>query len=265
MPTIKTHRDWLLACILLLAFILTFWPSAVQAQQDGYRLNISRDFGYSNGGGQIRGNFTISVVPLDNIKSVTYLMDGKSIVEVTAAPFKLKFVTTDYPEGWHEMSAQIQTTDGRTVTTPIRRYEFASSEQESAAVKNIVFPLLGGLFLVTIIGMGTQMLFLRNKPKVNLPLGAPRKYGLSGGTICPRCQRPYAIHWWALNAGINSHLDRCDFCGRWGIVRRVSREKLAAAEAAELQMAQPETPIHEPTEEEKLKTMLDESRFTDKS
>jgi Bacterial Ig domain len=258
---------WVVITGLLLVLGLAVWPSTAQAQQTNYSLNLSRDFGYSSGS-QIRGNFTASIVGLqdnDNIQSVTYLIDGKSIAEVTTAPFTLKFVTTDYPLGWHDMSAQIQTKDGQTATTAVRRFEFASADQESAAVKNITFPLLGGVLLIVIIALGAQMLVLRKKPKLDLPLGSSRNYGITGGTICPRCHRPFALHWWAFNAGIGSKLDRCDFCGRWGMVRRASRDELARAEAAELEMAQPEKPIQAESEEQKLKEMLDESRYTDKS
>ena len=132
-------------------------------------------------------------------------------------------------------------------------------------MKNIVLPLFGGILLIVVIILGAQMLMMRKRPKLDLPLGTARKYGITGGAICSKCHRPYAIHWWALNAGIGSKLDRCDFCGHWGLVRRASREDLARAEAAELQMAQPEKPIQAESEEQKLKAMLDESRYTDKS
>jgi hypothetical protein len=49
------------------------------------------------------------------------------------------------------------------------------------------------------------------------------------------------------------------------MVRRASREELTRAEAAEVQMAQPEKPIQAESEEQKLKELLDESRYTDKS
>jgi hypothetical protein len=266
MPTHPSRRAPLLVLSLVLGLALALWPTAASAQQEEYRLNLSRDFGYSNGAGQVRGNFTASIAGAqDNIQSVTFLIDGKSMGVVSAAPFTLKLVTTDYPLGWHDLSAQVQTKDGRTVTTAVRRYEFASADQESAAVRNILGPLLGGVFLIILLGIGVQVLLTRNRPKVSLALGAARKYGINGGTICPRCHRPFAIHWWALNAGITSKFDRCDYCGRSGLFKRYSREELAAAEAAELQMAQAEAPIQTVSEDQKLKDMLDESRYTDKS
>jgi hypothetical protein len=237
--------------------------SPVQAQSESYRLNVQRSFGFS-GSGMIRGTFKSSVIgPLENIQSVTYLIDGQPMSEVMQSPFSLSWRTGDYPLGPHELSAAIKTKDGRTVTTDVRQVKFASPEDESAATQRIIFPMLGGVLALILIIIGAQVLLMRNKPGVKLPLGAERKYGLSGGTICPRCQRPYALHWWAINVGLGSKFDRCDFCGKWARVRPLSRAKLEAAERAELADAQPETPVNGKTEEEKLKEMLDNSRFTD--
>ena len=259
------RRHWLVMMGLLLALGLACWPSTAQAQQADYRLNLSRDFGYGNGS-QIRGNFSASVTGNQgNIQSVTYLIDGKMMAEVTAAPFRLKFVTGDYSYGWHDLAAQIHTKDGQTITTPARRFEFATPDQESATMRTIVFPLVGGILLIVVIIVGVQVLVMRKRPQLEIPLGAPRQYGISGGAVCPKCHRPFALHWWALNAGIGSKLDRCDFCGHWGMVRRTSRDELARAEAAEILMAQPEKPIQAESEEQKLKEMLDESRYTGKS
>jgi hypothetical protein len=266
MPTNPSRRNALFVFSLVLGLALALMPTVALAQQEEYRLNISRTFGFSSGSGQVRGNFSASITgQLDNVQEVTYLIDGESMGVVSAPPFKLPFVTSNFPVGWHDLSAQVLTKDGRNVETGVRQFEFVSADQESAFFRNTVLPLLGVLFLVIILGIGIQVLFTRNKSKVNLPLGAARKYGISGGTICPKCHRPFAIHWWAFNAGITSKFDRCDFCGRYGLFRRYNRDKLAAAEAAELQMAQPEKPIQAASEEQKLKEMLDESRYTDKS
>lgn len=266
MLTNPSRRRTLLFVGLMLALALALKPSAAWAQQEDFRLSISRTFGYSSGSGQVRGNFSASIVGnVDLIQEVTYLIDGESMGALDTPPFKLQFSTTNFPNGWHDLSAQILTKTGHYIDTGVRRMEFVSADQESAFMRSTVFPLLGGLFLIIVIVVGVQVLLSRNRPKVNLPLGAPRKYGINGGTICPKCHRPFAIHWWALNAGITSKFDRCDYCGRSGLFKRYSREQLAAAEAAELQMAGPETPIQPVSEEQKLKDMLDESRYTDKS
>jgi hypothetical protein len=248
---------------LFFAFCLALLASPVLAQSS-FTLNVHRNVGYSSGA-QIRGSFNMAVVGPTNIQSVTFLIDGQPMKQVTAAPFSFNFDTTAYALGWHDLSASIQTTDGQTFTTPVRRFEFASAEEESASVRSFLIPLLGVVGVILLIVLGGQLLFFRNKTRPDLPLGTPRKYGISGGAVCPKCHRPFPLSFLALNAGINSQFTRCIFCGKWSVVRRLSLDQLRAAEAAELAEAQPEQPLHEKSETEKMKDLLDESRFTDRS
>jgi hypothetical protein len=247
---------FLTLCLALLAS-----PAAAQSS---YSLTIHKVNGYNNGS-QIRDNFSIGVDGPGAIQSVTFLIDGNVMKTVTSAPFSLAFNTTAYADGWHDLSASIQTTDGQTFTTAARRFEFVSAEQETAAMKSIVFPMLGIVGVLLLIVLGGQVLFFRNKPRADLPLGAPRKYGISGGAVCPKCHRPFPLPFMTINTGLGSHFARCIFCGKWSVVRHQSLDKLRAAEAAELAEAQPEQPLPEKSETEKLKNLIDESRYTDQS
>jgi hypothetical protein len=247
---------------LLLTFCLALFASPVLAQSS-FTLNVHRNVGYSSGA-QIRGSFNLAVVGPANIQSVTFLIDGQPMKQVTAAPFALDFETTDYALGFHDLSANVQTTDGQTFTTPVRRFEFATADEESAAVKSIVIPIIGIVAVIALVILGGQVLFFRNKPKADLPLGAPRQYGIAGGAVCPKCHRPFPLSLMALNAGLSSKFARCIFCGKWSVVRRLSLDELRAAEAAELAEAQPEQPMHEKGEAEKLKDLIDESRYSDR-
>lgn len=246
--------------VIGLSGLLLAAASPAQAQSE-YRLNVQRVIGYSSGS-QIRGTFVMEVVGPDNIQSATFLIDGKPMGEAAQKPFRLQFKTTDYGNGGHELSAALKLTTGETAATGVRNFVFATPEQESTSVIGILFPLLGGIAIVMAIVIGGQFLFTRNKANQQLPLGAPRHYGYKGGSICPRCHRPFGLHVMSLNLLVGV-LDRCDFCGKWGFYRPLRYETLKAAEAAELQQAQPEQPIREKSEEEKLKEMLDDSKFTD--
>src|SRR5574341_1722158 len=254
-------RRWAsgVVCLLLTAYCLLASP--VWAQDTGLTLSVHRNVGYS-GGSQIRGSFRMEVTGPDNLTSVTFKVDDQEIGTVTTPPFRINFNTTSYPLGWHDLSAVGQTADGRTLTSNVRRFEFVSSDEEWAAVGTIIIPLFGLLGMVLLIALGVPLLLTLTGRKTTMPLGAPRQYGITGGTICPKCGRPFAIHWWGLNAGLQK-FDRCDHCGRWSLVRRVSAEQLREAEAAELQMAQPETPIPELSPEEKLRQQLDDARFVE--
>ncbi len=253
----KFSKSIFISIIILFALFFT-----VQAQQADYRLNVSRTFGYGNGS-DIRGTFTLSVAGPGNIRTVSYMIDNQLIAETTSDPFKLTFQTTQYPDGWHELSAIIETNDGTKITTPVKRLNFVTAEQELSSMAGILIPLFGGIALVIVGVVAFQTIVLRKKPLSTLPLGASRNYGLRGGTICPHCRRPYGIHWWALNVGLRNRFDRCEFCGKWSIIHPMSRTELDAAELAELEQAQAEPQITPKTEQDRLKEMIDNSRFTD--
>ncbi len=256
----KIIRGWILAFLIFLMLALFPIRGMAQDANPEFRLNVKRNFGFSSGS-QIKGNFTNSIVgPTDTIQSVTYLIDGQEMASVTQPPFSFKYETTDYAFGWHELSARVSTLDGRTAETPVRRFQFVSSEEEFATMRQIILPLLGGIFLLMLVGMGVQMLFLRDR-SASLAPGTPRQYGLSGGTICPRCGRPYALHFWGLKL-VLGRLDRCDYCGKWAFVRRVPVDILRAAEQAELASSQPETPART-NQEDETRRLLDESRYID--
>jgi len=250
-------RSIIISLIILCSLFFT-----VQAQQTDYRLNVSRTFGYGNGS-NIRGTFTLSVAGPGNIHTVSYMIDNQLIAETTSDPFKLTFQTTQYPDGWHDLSAIVETNDGSKITTPVERLNFVSAEQESSGMVGILVPLFGGIALVMVGVVAFQTIIFRKKPFSTLPLGASRNYGLRGGTICPHCRRPYGIHWWAMNVGLRNRFDRCEFCGKWSIIHMMRRTELDAAESAELEQAQAEPQITPKSEQDRLKEMIDNSRFSD--
>jgi len=248
--------------ILFLALLLLLGLSAVPAfAQSELTFTVHRDFGYGNGS-QIRGNFSMQVTSPTALKSVAFKIDGAVIQEVTAAPFKISFTTSSYPDGWHELTATAVTADGRTIDSSPKRFNFVSAAEQTTGMKTIILPVLGAALGLMVLMAAGQYFIFRGRRRETVPLGAQRNYGISGGTICPRCERPFPLHWWGLNL-IGGKLDTCDHCGRWGIYHRRKPAELARAEAAELEAAQPETPIHEPTPEEKLKQQLEQSRYQD--
>ena len=247
-------------------FVILFFALAapVFAQDAEFRVQTKRDFGYGNGS-DVRGNFSLTIYGnQDTIQSVTYLLDTQEMGSVAEPPFKYSFQTGSYPSGPHAISAVVSTKDGRQVTTPDVRLNFVSREQESQGMQRILFPLLGFVCGIMIIGVVGQLVMTRRDSNRLAP-GAPRSYGFKGGTICPRCGLAYPIHFWSINL-IGGVLDRCDFCGKWAMVRSRSRAELDAAVQAELRAAQAnETSlpgVEELSEEEQLRKQLDDSRYT---
>ncbi len=228
--------------------------------QEGYRLLVDRNFGFA-AGSQIRGDFTLKISgDQETLAAVTFLIDGEEMATITQAPFRYRFNTASYPEGIYELSARLTLKDGSTLELNPRRFEFASREAEREAIIKIIVPLLGVVLLLTLVGGGVQMLALRGKPTGRYAPGEARDYGVLGGAICPKCQRPTPIHGWGINLAVGKW-DRCENCGKFSLMRRQPLEALRAAEAAERQAEQTNrSPIK--SEEEKLRELLDQSKYT---
>ncbi|HVP20338.1 MAG TPA: hypothetical protein VMS73_00600 [Anaerolineaceae bacterium] len=255
------HKNRMVFKICFVLILAAIAVSPVFAQQDEYRLGLNKIVGFSSGD-QIRGSMNLYVIgPAENIQSVKYTIDGKVVTEVTQPPFTASFQTASFDFGYHDLSAVVQTKDGRTVETAIRKFKFATAQEESSNVLNFLGPLLGLVVLVLGLGFVSQMILFRNKIKT-LPPGTQREYGFRGGTICPNCKRPYAFHWWSPNL-LTSKFDRCDFCGKFALARHYSIEELRKAEQNEIQSFDVSETIVQKSEEEKLREMLERSKYSD--
>ncbi len=214
----------LLLCVL--GLIGWAWLGGIAAaQDDGLTLYVRRNFGYG-GGDQIQGNFRLEIDGPADLVAVTYLIDGQTLATSQEAPFRVDFETDTYKHGWHDLSAIGERSDGSTLTSNTRRFEFVSAEVGWQAAGRIGGLALGGVALVMAIVIGLQVI-LASRGR-----GSGRVvYGALGGAVCPQCRRPFAIHWWSPH-GIGTRFDRCDHCGKWSMVRRASPSELEAAEAA---------------------------------
>ncbi len=231
--------------------------------QPAYTLNVHRNFGYG-GGRQIKGNFGLAIIGDEQqIASATFLIDGQEMAVVSAPPFEISFETTAYPYGLHQLSAEVIDDAGAVYTTPVREFEFVTAEVERDAVFSFVRPLLLGVGGVLVIVVLAQLLFFRKKKLSPVAPGTPRNYGIRGGAICPRCNRPFAVNFLTMNL-LTRVYARCSNCGKWGLVKFASREELTAAEKAELEMDKPQREPTAKTQEEKLREQLDDSRYTDR-
>jgi hypothetical protein len=245
---------------LLIALFALAWAAPALAQSE-LTLGVSKTFGY-NSGSQIRGTFTLSVRGANTLQSVTYLIDGKPMQPLTAAPFEYRFDTTSYADGWHALSASALTSDGRSLTTDVVRLQFVSAAEEQSSMSKIILPILG-LVAVIILGTGAlQFVTFRRGKNAAVPLGTEREYGIAGGAICPRCGRPFALHVMTPHF-FNGKYETCPNCGRSGLFYRVPLGNLRQAEAAELKMAQAGQPVSAQSEEDKLRQQLDDSRYDD--
>jgi hypothetical protein len=192
---------------------------------------------------------------------VVFLIDGNPIGEDTQSPFSLQFNTDSYPLGVHALSAKGYTTSGGELASNVITAEFVPAGAATGMLTKILVPILGLVLLMVVISFIIPLIL--NKGKLSaIPLGAPRKYGIGGGAVCPKCERPFPLRLWWINLGWNK-IDRCPYCGKWSFVRPRSVSDLRAAEAAELAQIQPEAPVSVITEADRLNKGLDDSKYQD--
>ena len=218
--------------LLILVVLLVMQSGVVLAQEDSYSVHMSRIFGYG-GGVNIRGTFKISLVGDDaSVRNVRFVIDGETLAEVAASPFNFQFKTDDYGFGYHQLWAEVTLKDGTSLTTPAVQYNFVSPEEEREQVGSIL-GVVGGGIVVTLLIVGlVQGAFLKGSRKHPHQPGEPRNYGMLGGTICPKCGRPFPRHLFGIKLVVG-RLDRCDNCGKWVMTNRATPAALQAAEAAE--------------------------------
>ena len=253
-------RNLIAISILTLLLFLTIVP-AVSAQEDGLTLKLRKDFGYA-WAGEIQGTFSLRVSGPDKLLRVEFLIDEKVIGEDTQPPFQFQFNTNNYALGTHRLIAVGYTDDGGTLYSNQINVNFVTSEEGWSSTGRFLIPILAVVFGIMLLSFVIPWLMNRGKPKVTVPLGTPRNYGVAGGTICPKCERPFSRNLLSPNLLVGK-LERCPYCGKWSLARRASSAELAAAEAAELEM----TPEREQTpalsEEERLRRDLEDSRYED--
>ncbi len=252
----------LLGVSLLVSMIVALGTAVAAAQEatpatETFDLGLSRDFGYGGFGGDIEGTFSYRVDGPDTLVRVEFLLDGEVMGEDTEPPFRLQFHTGTYALGQHTLSAVGYTSDGQALQSRTITRNFVDPGESTEFLKRMLLPLAIIIVIAVVIPAVIGITSERRNPT---PLGAPRKYGLSGGTICPNCGRPYSRHFWGLNLGA-SKFDRCPHCGKWRLVRRHSLEALRAAEQAEIEQSKATLPPL--SEEEKLRRQLEDSRYDD--
>ena len=246
--------NWLF--LLTLLFSLVF-VSGTLAQGETLTISLRRDFGYASGGGDIQGLFSISASGSANLAKVAFYVDETLIGEVAQTPFRLQFNTDNYALGQHQLYATATSVDGAQLKSQVVTVNFVSASDGWQAAMKIVIPIVSLALLAVLLSTVVPM--LTGRKGSNFPVGVSLSYPL-GGAICPKCERPFAIHIYGLNM-LTHKFDRCPYCGRWSLVRRAPIEILRAAEQAQLARSSEQGQVPEMSPEEKLKKELDDSKY----
>jgi hypothetical protein len=251
-----------LTILLTLNICLILVGSAAAQEAQGLKLGLSRDFGYGGFGNDIQGMFSMKISDEPaNLASVDFMIDGEVIFSDTETPFRFQFSTDSYAMGEHTLSARGVTTDGKALLSNELVMEFVPAGEGMAAAGKIIGPVFGLIAAVMLITFIIPVLMMRRKGQ-SLPLGAPRNFGISGGTICPKCKRAFGIHTIAPNMLVGK-LDICPHCGKWSVVRSYPRDVLDASVAAELELAKAQVVKSPESDEEKLRKELEDSKYHD--
>lgn len=243
------RKYWVLI-VILLCLMLPFGTALAQ-EEPALRLSLLRNFG-SSLGGSIQGTFTYRVSGPDELARVEFLMDGEPIGDDTEAPFRWRFHTDNFSQETHTMSAVGYTSDGRTLQSNTIQRQFISGGQSNQLLMWLLIPIL-----VLAVGGRLVTSWIANRNNG----GQPAISGPVGGTICPKCERPFAMHIWGFNVAVGKY-DRCPHCGKWSLVRRVAPHLLQeAADAFAASKPEEPAPASTPDDAQSLAKRLDDSRF----
>lgn len=244
--------------LVLLAILGFVAPARAQAVEE-LELSVSRDFGSSDGTGNIQGTFSMKVTGPSNLVKVQFYIDNTVIAEDTEPPFKVQFVTNDYAHGKHTMHATGYTSDGRELRTREMTFNYMTAAESWQRGLKIVLPIL---VLVLIWKLFSTVVPTQNRGRKKgelLPPGG-QNYGVIGGTICPRCAHPFALNFFSPNLLVGK-LVRCPNCGKWFIGRRASIDDLLIAEEAAWRKAHGAPQVSEMKDEEKIRKELGDSKY----
>ena len=231
--------------------------TAVAQTNDTLTLSLRRDFG-AGFGSSIQGTFSFRASGPDNLVRVIFYIDDQVVGEASEAPFRLQFKTENYPLGVHTLHAVGITEDGRELTSNSISRNFISGSSANRAVFWMIVPIillsLGGLLLSSWIANRGQ------KAHSNPAVAAIN--GPAGGTICPKCSKPFARHIWGINL-LTSKYDRCPHCGKWSLVRALPPDVLETAVIAMQQAEAAKNPAQPDTADSETSwhKRLDDSKF----
>lgn len=229
-----------------------------QEEVPSLSLNLRRDFGYGGLGNDIEGLFTIRLNGPDSLQRVIIFIDDEIMAELQEAPFQFQFNTNSYNLGNHRLKATGYLADSMELQSNTLLVNFVSPDTGRNVAIYIFAAVMGLMVVGGLLSFGVSAI-VGGKRKTSTVL--PENFGLLGGAICPKCSRPFAIHWWAMNF-VGFKLERCSHCGKWSLVRRASADALAAA-AKSAQNDPQQTSLNGEVTEEQIRRQIDETRYLD--
>lgn len=252
MPRLK---NWVLLGVILIA-VMAGVGTAVAQESNTLSLSLNRDFGAAFGN-NIQGTFSFRVSGPDNLRQVAFYIDDQIVGEDSEAPFRLQFRTNEFSLGVHTLYAIGITDDGQELRSNSLNRNFISGSSAARSSLYIIIPIIvlaiGGRFLAS---------WFANRGRKSSSQASFDVHGPYGGTICPKCNKPFARHLWGLNLVVGKY-DRCPHCGKWSLVRALPPAELDAAVEAmqQAEAAQNQASSDDKDDEDQWRKRLDDSRF----
>jgi hypothetical protein len=242
--------------LFFLFLLINASEARAQAEDDGLELRVMRIFGFRLGN-TLQGRIGLRADGPEDLIRVVFYLDDEMILEDSEAPFQAEFSTGEFSPGKHTLQAIGYTRDGKTLESEVETYSFLSADEAMQSVQDILIPLLiGVVLLMAIAGVVAKMITKRDAREHKIG-----DYGAAGGAVCRRCGKPFSRHFLSPNL-IVGKLERCPHCGAVGVFQRANPAELKAAEDLLLaEMGDEREVPEEESEEERLRRMLDETRF----
>ena len=247
-------KSWVLLIVIIWGAIFGL-RTAVAQESSTLNLSLSRDFGAAFGN-NIQGTFSFRLSGPDNLSRVVFYIDDQIVGEDGEAPFRLQFKTGDFPLGVHTLYAIGVTDEGQELRSNSLSRNFISGSSATRSSLYIIIPIIvlaiGGRFLVS---------WISNRGRHSSDQVSVKVHGPHGGTICPKCHKPFARHIWGLNLVVGKY-DRCPHCGKWSLVRMPPDVLDAAVEAmAQAEAAQNQAASDDMDDDDRWRKRLDDSKF----
>jgi hypothetical protein len=252
-------RKKVIMIVMVLGVVVLFSSFASissAAQTAGLTLSLSRDFGYAGFNNDIQGLFSITVQGPSGLERVEYYLDSTKLGESQNPPFRLQFTTDSYALGWHKLTAVGYMTDGRALNSNSITVEFVPAKSSLGVILPILAVVLLAVLAASLIPL------LSGRKLARLTPGSERSYGVGGGAVCPRCDRPFPLTIFSMHVG-SQKLARCPFCGKWSFVHAEALDVLRRAEKDEIDKSEPLGPVARETEADTMNKDIDESKYQD--
>lgn len=243
----------------LLRFLFVFFlvaPSGAWAQEEEERisLRVVKIFGFRVGN-KLQGRIGLRVEGPEDLVRVEFLMDGEVINEDAEAPYRYEFSSGEFVAGEHAISAVGYTSDGRALSSEVGTYTILTSDQAVEGVQKYMVPFIIGAVIFLVIAGWISSAVTRRKGKFRIG-----EYGPAGGAVCKRCGMPFSRHVLSPNLVVGK-LEKCPNCGAVSVVRRGTPDELRIAEERLLADLHQKRQVPVDDEEERLRRMIDDSRF----